>query len=155
KIKLQKENNTRVRFLSENEEERLLKAIPTHWQAPVLFALHTGLRFGEQMHLKWEDIDFKQRLLTVRQSKSGSARHVPLNQIALSALHAIPRRLTCSWVFYTEGGEMRDQLPRQWKQWLIAAEFENFHWHDLRHHADSPITPSPHVEVVPGGARVA
>jgi integrase len=82
KVKLQKENNTRtstrVRFLTEDEEARLFKVIPSQWHAPVLVALHTGMRFGEQMRLRWEDIDFKQELLTVMESKSGSARHVPL-----------------------------------------------------------------------------
>jgi len=137
KVKLQKENNTRtstrVRFLTEDEEARLFKVIPSQWHAPVLVALHTGMRFGEQMRLRWEDIDFKQELLTVMESKSGSARHVPLNQIAVSTLRAIPRRLNCPWVFYNDEASMRQQLPRQWEGWLAEAKIENFHWHDLRH----------------------
>ena len=132
KVKLQKENNTRVRFLTEDEEARLFKAIPSQWHAPMLVALHTGMRFGKQMRLRWEDIDFKQELLTVMESKSGSARHVPLNQIAVSTLRAIPRRLNCPWVFYNDEASMRQQLPRQWEG-LAEAKIENFHWHDLRH----------------------
>ena len=38
-----------------------------------MFAFHTGMRFGEQMHLKWEDVDFKQGLLTESQSRAGPA----------------------------------------------------------------------------------
>jgi integrase len=121
KVKLQKENNTRLRFLTEEEEARLFSAIPKQWHAPVLVALHSGMRFGEQMRLKWEDIDLKQRALTISESKAGKARHVPLNQIAVTTLQSIPRRLNCPWVFYNEDGDMREQLPRQWEGWLTGA----------------------------------
>jgi integrase len=133
KVRLQKENNTRIRFLTAEEEARLLAAIPGQWRTTVVFALHTGLRFSEQMLLTWEDIDAKRRILTVRESKAGEARHVPLNQIAVSTLQAIPRRLDCPWVFYTENGTQRSQMARQWVGWLKQAGIENFHWHDLRH----------------------
>jgi integrase len=133
KVKLQKENNARVRFLTEDEQARLLQAIPKTWHAPVLIALHTGMRFSEQMGLRWGDIDFKQPVLTVRDSKAGKPRHIPLNRISLETLESLPRRINCPWVFHTEDGGQRIQLPRQWEAWVAAAEIQNFHWHDLRH----------------------
>lgn len=53
-----------------------------------LFAvsLHTGLRWSEQRRLEWRDVDFLTGLLTVRQSKSGHPRQVPMNSIVRSAL---------------------------------------------------------------------
>ena len=133
KVKLQKENNARVRFLTDDEEARLLQVIPRPWQALVLVALHTGMRFGEQMRLRWEDIDFKQRILTVRDSKPGTARHIPLNRVVVGTLESVLRRIDCPCVFHTHKGEERIQLPRQWERWVDEAGIENFHWHDLRH----------------------
>src|SRR5262249_41287465 len=92
KVRLQKENNARVRFLTEFEEARLLEVIPKAWHTLVLVALHTGMRFSEQIQLRWSDIDLKQRLLTVRDSKAGKPRHIPLNRTCLAALESIPRR---------------------------------------------------------------
>ncbi len=133
KVKLQKENNARVRFLMEEEEARLLKIIPRAFQANVLVALHTGIRFSEQTRLKWDDLDLKQKILTVRNSKPGDPRHIPLNAVALEMLKEIPPMINCPFVFYTEEGAQRRELPRQWEDWLKQAQIENFHWHDLRH----------------------
>jgi site-specific recombinase XerD len=36
-------------------------------------------------------------------------------------------------VFYSEEGNKREQLPRQWEDWLAEAGIEDLHWHDLRH----------------------
>jgi len=41
------------------------------------------MRFSEQIGLKWDDLDFKQWILTVRDSKPRKSRNVPLNEIAL------------------------------------------------------------------------
>jgi integrase len=133
KVELQRENNARVRFLTEEEEARLLKVVSKAYQAMICVAIHTGLRFSEQVRLRWEDLDFRQRILTVRDSKPGKSRHIPLNEVAYEILKAIPQMIGRPFVFYNEQGEQRRQLARQWTGWLKQAEIENFHWHDLRH----------------------
>jgi integrase len=133
KVKLQKENNARVRFLTEDEETRLLQVAPKPYQSMILVAIHTGMRFSEQIRLKWDDLDFKQRILTVRDSKPGKSRHVPLNEVAFEILKGIPQMIGCPFVFYTEKGTQRTEIARQWEGCLEQAGVENFHWHDLRH----------------------
>jgi integrase len=133
KVKLQKENNARVRFLTEEEEARILKAVPRPYQAMILFAIHTGVRFSEQIRTKWDDVDLRQRVLTIQDSKSGKARHIPLNTLVLEVLKGIPRSIGCPFVFYTEKGTQRTLMARQWPGWLKQAGVENFNWHDLRH----------------------
>ena len=46
-------------------------------------ALNTGMHLGEMYGLMCEDIDLSLKALTVRLSKNGKARHVPLNKAAL------------------------------------------------------------------------
>jgi hypothetical protein len=40
------------------------------------------------------------------------------------------------------------------RQAVREAGIKDFRLHDLRHHADFPIMPTPHMEVAAGGARV-
>ena len=51
-----KENNMRLRFLSDDEERRLLIYCKGHLKPIVLTALNTGMRRGEVLSLKWSHI---------------------------------------------------------------------------------------------------
>ena len=130
-------NNTRVRWLTTEEEMRLREVLqekyPEH--LPELdLALHTGLRRGEMYKARWEDVNFEQRLLKVPLSKNGESRHVPLNRLALAALERL--RSKCEgkdWIFVSVTGE-RLQSPRHWFEPAIQeAKIADFHWHDARH----------------------
>jgi integrase len=98
-VRLQKENNKRVRWLTPEEETRLFEVLPKEWHSLVLVALHTGLRRGELLRLKWADLNFQQRLLTVQESKAGEPRQVPMNDVVCEALSEILRRLDNPYVF--------------------------------------------------------
>jgi hypothetical protein len=37
-------------------------------RAVLLFAVHTGVRMGEQRALRWTDVDFETRIITIRRS---------------------------------------------------------------------------------------
>jgi integrase len=89
-----RENNTRLRWLTPDEEKKLRKAIedegPEH--LPELeTSLHTGMRRSEQYRLTWDCVDFERQILTAPQSKNGETRHVPLNSTALSAFLLLKR----------------------------------------------------------------
>jgi integrase len=80
------------RFLSAaNEEGQLVYAL-------YLTALCTGMREGELAGLRWDDIDFENRLITVQRSfdgptKAGDVRYVPLLDVLLPTLRKW--RLAC------------------------------------------------------------
>lgn len=53
----------------------------------VVTDLHTGLRKGELLGLRWEQIDFTRGIIALRRrTKSGKGRDVPLNQAVYEAL---------------------------------------------------------------------
>lgn len=56
-----------------------------HLQPIVLVAMNAGLRRSELFHLRWEDIDFEAKWLTVQgvSAKNGQTRRIPLNTEAL------------------------------------------------------------------------
>ena len=106
-----------MRYLTEEEEAKLFEVLPDEYHARVLVAAHTGLRLSEQRRLKREDIDFKQRVLTVNRSKSGESRYVPLNDAALRALQSIPTMINNPYVFYGKAGEpLYDLIPKHWEE---------------------------------------
>jgi len=95
KIKLLKVPPQKFDYLLPEEEDFLLENTEGIWHNMILLALKTGLRFGEIIALNWEDIDFSNKLLTVRHSivrgimgspKSNKIRYVPMTDSLLEML---------------------------------------------------------------------
>lgn len=56
-------------------------------------AVATGMRRGEIIRLRWQDIDLCRRLAYLSDTKNGEDRIVPLSREALAVLQAMPRRI--------------------------------------------------------------
>ena len=112
-------------FLDFGEAELFVAAAGD--DAPILeLGLHTGLRPGELLGLKWKDINFERKTLTVRRTRSagdegptkaGYHRQIPLNRAAVEALRATERsRLRGPYVFSIADSGLpltRKQLAKQ------------------------------------------
>ena len=61
RIRMLKEPNRRIRFLTREEADRLHEALPEHLRPVVRFALATGCRMSEILHLEWPRVDFGRR----------------------------------------------------------------------------------------------
>jgi integrase len=75
-----------IQHLLRGAEELPGRLQPHTWQTLVGLLACTGLRISEALHLRISDIDWKQRLLVVRESKYGKTRLVPLHPTALQPL---------------------------------------------------------------------
>lgn len=130
-------SSSRLRFLSEEEEKALLEKLSKPSQDMFRFALHTGLRRGEQFALRWEHVDMRARVLRLPRSKTGNPRAVSLNDTALNVLKGLPRRLKCPWVFPNPAGtnhrNAHNFINRVFIPAVKEAGIEDFHWHDIRH----------------------
>jgi integrase len=138
-------NNKLVRYLTVEEEERLLEASPERLRLLVLVAIHTGMRKGELLNLIWDDLDFISHTITVREGKSGEGRRLPMSgtaQRALMGLRELKEQLltknlsdnsSSSWVFSAPWGGFQMNLNRNWYGALKRAGLKNFRFHDLRH----------------------
>jgi site-specific recombinase XerD len=139
-----REDNSRVRYLTPEEESRLRAVLETEWPGhiPELdLALHTGLRLSEMYGLDWRDVDIARRLLQVRRGKNGEARYARLNSVALKALGELLKRSDGTGpVIRNLAGEPLAG-PRYWFEKAIRkAGLADFHWHDLRHTFASRLT---------------
>jgi integrase len=126
----------RERYLTAEEESRLREVINAGrdpWIGDLtLFALNTGMRQSEILQLEWSRVDFSRGVVKVTQTKTCTAREVPLNAEARSVLEA--REGGIRFVFAECGMLLhRATLSRRFKALKKEAEIEDFHFHDLRH----------------------
>lgn len=137
KMKMEKENNARERWLDYDEEERLLKACPKWLKEIVIFALNTGMRQGEILNLTWKDVDFFRNVVVVYQGKTSQKKTIPLIPTILEILKekAKIRYFKNNLVFPSQNGTMitSSNLGRAFRFALKKAKIDDFRFHDLRH----------------------
>lgn len=80
KMPWRKEDNERIRWLSKDEETQLLALLPQPYSAFCEILIHTGMRRGELMALKKEEVDGDYARLW--KTKTKKARSVPLSDRA-------------------------------------------------------------------------
>jgi integrase len=133
KIRMLKEPKRRVRFLTEEEADRLMLALPEHLVPVVQFALATGCRMTEILRLEWNRVDFDRRVswLDPGTTKNGDGRGLPLNRDAILALRSVQEQHD-RWCFTYKGKHML-KVGSAWKRSLKRAGIEKFRFHDLRH----------------------
>ena len=95
KVRLAKEPEGRLRFLAEDEVERLLSACEeTRRKSPYLLpivtiALNTGMRKGEILGLTWDRVNLARGVLQLEQTKSGRRREIPMNRAVYDTLQPL------------------------------------------------------------------
>jgi integrase len=130
-------------FLSFEEAERLVAGAPDTWRTMIVVALRTGLRIGELLALRWDDVDLVAGRLVVRRSasrgiigtpKNGRSREVPLSDRALADLKG-HRHLRGELVFCGETGRLLNRGECKWPLWRACrlAGLRRIGWHVLRH----------------------
>jgi integrase len=139
-VRRPRESPGRVRFLDEDERERLLKACKESSNEMlylcVILALSSGMRLSELMNLTWKDVNPQVGYIVLNHTKNGSRRRVPLTGHGLALLkeYAKIRRLDSELLF---PGKQNPSKPRNLRSSFIyalqRAEITDFHWHDLRH----------------------
>ena len=137
RIKLEPVHNQIDRWLTAEEELRLLEAAPVWLREIIIFALNTGMRQGEILSLQWQDVDFSRGTLVVMKSKNRERRTLPLNSRVFELLankqsSGLP---TSQCVFTTSCGTQLNarNLIRAFYAAREKASIERFRFHDLRH----------------------
>lgn len=138
RIKLFKENNQRTRFLEKGEIKILLDCCEKLLQPVVMTALNTGMRFSEILGLTWNDMDFERGIISVRNTKNGEPRFIPMNSDLINTLEELKLRanLDSPYVFCNNRGRRRTRfgaIRNSWARAIKQAGIKDFHFHDLRH----------------------
>ncbi|MCB9489076.1 MAG: site-specific integrase [Deltaproteobacteria bacterium] len=112
------------------------------WYPYFVTAFHTGMRAGEMVALKWEDVDFYNRKIRVRRSewrghegtpKGRRFRDVPMNSFLLDVL--LGHRHPAEYVFYNPSGARLDcnAGTKVLKTVARYAGLRAIRRHDMRH----------------------
>jgi integrase len=104
----------------------------------VVLALSTGMRQAELMGLKWCDVDLKNGVAILHETKNGDRRRVPLSGHALELLKEYRGNVIQfndkSLLFPSPTKPQQPiDLRKSWLNAMKKAGIEDFHWHDLRH----------------------
>jgi integrase len=126
-----KEDNVRLRYLTEVEENRLLRNCIGHIKPIVITALNTGMRKGEILTLKWGNI--RNGFIYLHKTKTGEARQVPINETLASLLRSLPRHIASDYVFCNKEGKAYADVKKSFKTAVKKAGIQDFRFHDLRH----------------------
>jgi integrase len=137
KISKERVDNSKERWLTFEEEERLLNSSPKWLQEIILFSLETGLRQGEVLNLQWPQVDLFRKTITITEQKNRGKDTLPLSQRAWEVLKARAkiRHLKTNFVFYNRKGNRIDarNLLRAFYSATKKSNLEGLRWHDLRH----------------------
>lgn len=141
KAKLLEENNRRLRYLTKEECQAVIKSCEPHLEPIVIAALNSGLRKTEILTLRWDNIDLAHGFILLDKTKNGERREVPINGTLRETLEVLyhgtrerPRRVDIPYVFYdTAAGKPYQDVKRSFHTALRRAGIKDFHFHDLRH----------------------
>ena len=130
---------SRWRYLDRGEMQALLceleKRHNQHIRPIVLTALYTGMRRGEILNLRWKDVDLKQGIIHVMESKTGRSRTIPITKDLRQIFPKMKSRFKGTYVFVTtrkKGGKIKE-FKTAWGNALTRAGIDDFTFHDVRH----------------------
>lgn len=140
-VEKHQESRGRVRYLSDDERDRLLAACrESVWPRLyvfVLMALTTGARRGELLGLRWCDVDFDRAEAVLDDTKNGDRRVLVLLPQVLAELEPfIPKDRNASKALVFRS-RLRPSQPyttaKVFNEAVEAAGIKNFRFHDCRH----------------------
>ena len=128
----------RTRRLTYPDLRSLVEALATT-RNPVVaqvfrFALATGMRRGEVLRARWEDVDWHNSLLLIPVTKTDQPRLIPLTSSAMRILHRVRLESRSADIIFPI---TTNAFRLAWQRVKARSGVENFRFHDLRHEAVS------------------
>lgn len=139
-VELMRSKRNDPKFLSSEKYNELISAIKEPWlKAIVQFAIFTGMRIGEIVNLRWEQIYFERNIIIVEnsnhfQTKNKRNRIVPISGPVLSVLEEMKTNRVSEFVFHNKGMKLcATYTSKKFGQYIKKLSLsENFVFHNLR-----------------------
>lgn len=127
-VEKQREAAHRLRYLAPEEIKALLERAHPRLYPVLICALYTGMRRGEILGLRWENVNLDRGILYILKSKSGKPREIPLAGKLREVFLSLGPKLS---------GPIFDipiiMLRRYFDRAMRDAGIAGFRFHDLRH----------------------
>lgn len=169
KIKIPKDKGVKeIKIFTEIEVEKILNSSIDYndIKVIVIIAYRTGMRIGEILTLKWEDINFNHKFLTVRRTLSdytkegkpevcdpktkASRRRIDLDNLCMEILNH-KEKISDSFIFCKENGSIysRQYVSKSFRKMCNSAGVKYKSFHALRHtHASILLSRGIHPKIV-------
>jgi integrase len=145
KVKQIRTPDKRAAYLTVDDIQRLLSSMCREkWLRDiVVFVCNTGLRLGELINLRWENVDLRNKVIRIESDeqyrvKMGKSRIIPLNQKTAYRIlkeKSIDKKNSV-YVFTSKKGAKVNPffLSKKFKHYVrLAGLGEEIHFHSLRH----------------------
>jgi integrase len=126
-VKLFKGSVKRLRYLMPEEVQRLIESCPEYLKPIVIVAVHTGMRRGEILGLRWNRVDLEKGKISLTDTKNSEDRVVFMNETVKATLDGLGRR---EGLIFDVGVNL---MKKDYDEALEKAGIEDFTFHDLRH----------------------
>jgi len=128
-------------YFTRQDFHRLLNSNMDEWLRDIIvFAVLTGMRRGEILNLKWQDVDLERKTIRIQsngtfKTKQGRKRVIPMSEGVHCLLTGRAINKTADYVFSRRGFKINDDLvSKKLKFHLRAAGLnDSLHFHSLRH----------------------
>lgn len=122
------------KILKKEETKRLINVASESLKPILIVALNTGMRKGEILNLRWNDVDFSNYFIHLKNTKNNRSRKVPMNSLIAEALKKIKRE--SEFIFCNPKTKKRlSAVFYPFKQACKRASIEDLRFHDCRHTA--------------------
>lgn len=114
----------------------------------IKFALFSGRRRGEILHMKWEHVQLDAGYVTFpgANTKNGKSQTVPMNQTCTAILKRCHELKLSHWVFPSSTGAFYITFNNTWKYFRNRLKW-SYRFHDLRHSFASYLASSGEVDI--------
>ena len=152
KIRIRRSEGREQRVLTHSEQEKIRKSASSEADLPALLGLYMGLRLGEVCALKWKDIDWQQRTITIRRTAQRiahrnagkktllmvgtpkslrSQRVLPVPEFLLEKLRTMQVR--GEYIFGASTAAEPRTVQRRFMRFMKQLGIVGAHFHSLRH----------------------
>jgi integrase len=136
-VRFLREPKEKTRILSPEEEESLLAYVRSHTksqhlEAIIVTALNTGMRKGEILNLRWEDVDLRQGYITVVKTKNDEIRRIPLNKQLTDTLKSVKSLSAGGQYVFGENGKPHGDVKTGWRKAVDVMDRSHTNFHPCR-----------------------
>jgi integrase len=136
KLKKLRQEKPPERYLTKDEEKKLMEAANPIMQALIITALLTGMRTNEILNLKWADVHFDKGYIVALNTKNGKPRRLLLSDKLRETIDKMPR--LCDYVFANPLTKNKySDIKSTFSETVKRAKIPHITFHQLRHTAAS------------------
>lgn len=155
-ILLKSKPTKKIQALEIYEQERIERYIlkkKRYYLYGVLICLYTGLRLGEVVALKWQNIDFKNKIISIEKTvgtiysnhkiltiedtpkTTSSVREIPISKSLFNILKELKKKAICEYVISSHNGKrlMPRAYQKAFENLLKRLNIKHYGFHSLRH----------------------